>query len=216
MGTMPRRLVPLITGEYYHLFNRSIHHQPIFTKKRDIITFLDMFTYYAQQYPPIKFSYYKINRDKFSLQYTHRHVTIVAYCVMPSHFHFLVRQEVDDGIRVFLQKTINAYVHHYNLKYEQRGSLFETTFRSVRVETDEQLIHLSRYIHLNPVTNYLVNKPQDYTYSSCSMFLAKNFSLPFDPSIILDNFKNSEDYLTFLLERKDYQRDLEKIKHLIG
>lgn len=133
---------------------------------------------------------------------------------MPTHFHLLVRQEKDEGIRTSIQRSMSAYSHYYNIKYKKRGSLFESTFKSVRVESEEQLLHLSRYIHLNAATDYLVEKPEDYPYSSLHLFLSGQIPPPFDPFPIMTNFKKKEKYLEFLYDQKDYQRKLDAIKHL--
>lgn len=176
---------------------------------------METVAYYTQKNPPVKFSYFRASRNKYKLDFKNRLVTIITYCLMPNHFHFLVRQEKDGGIRTFIQKTLNAYSHYFNLKNKQKGPLFESPFKAIIIESDEQLLHLSRYIHLNPVTGYLVEKPQDYEFSSCRLFLNNTSEPPFDVTPVLEFFKKSNDYFEFLMARKEYQRELERIKHLI-
>ena len=133
---------------------------------------------------------------------------------MPNHFHFTLRQESTKGIQKFMQKILNSFSHYYKLKNNLKGPLFESTFKSVYIESNEQLLHLSRYHHLNPVTAYLVEQPEDYEYSSYRQYMEKNYSL-IDPSIVLNQFRSKQEYIKFVINRKDYQRDFDKIKHLI-
>ncbi|MEK7166209.1 MAG: transposase, partial [Patescibacteria group bacterium] len=147
---MPRRIIPLVTGEFYHIFNRSIYRQPIFTRKKDVEIFDQLITYYTQIEPPVKFSYYKTNPEKYILNFKNRLVTIISYCWMPNHFHISVRQDHDQGIQKFMQRVLNSFSHYIRIKYGSKGSLLESAFRSVLDETNEQKMHLSRYQHINP------------------------------------------------------------------
>ena len=171
--------------------------------------------YYLQPNPPIRFSIYRVSKEKYPINLDEQLVSILNFCLMPNHFHFTLRQEKENGIRKFIQRLTNSYVHYFNIKYKNRGPLFEGNFKAIHIETDEQLIHLSRYIHLNPVTACLVEDPEDYPYSSYGVYLNKESSEVVDPSPILKQFSSPEKYQSFIQSQKDYQRELEKIKHLI-
>ena len=132
---------------------------------------------------------------------------------MPSHFHFTLKQEKDNGIRFFIQKLTNSFAHYLNTKNESYGPIFTGNFKAVRVANDEQLLHLSRYIHLNPVTDYLVKKPEDYPYSSYRVFLGLESSSFIDPTLVMNDY-TPESYRKFVEGRIDYQRELDRIKHL--
>lgn len=209
---MPRRKTTLATDEHYHIFNRSVRDLPIFKNKKDYQTFLEATKYYLQVDPLVKFSDYKAGKPPLNLK--KKMATIVSFCIMPTHFHFILKQEQDEGIRQFVQKLSNSFAHFFNLKYRSRGPVFEGNFKAIHIETDEQLWHLSRYIHLNPVTAYLVESPKDYPYSSYLTYLEEEKNEIVDPSIIMGNF-TPETYQKFVLVQKDYQRELEKIKHLL-
>ncbi|MGB9706940.1 MAG: transposase [Microgenomates group bacterium] len=210
---MALRKTILATGEFYHVFNRSVRGLPIFKRHYDYQLFLEAAQFYLQPNPPVKFSFYRIQKKKYPLDLSQPLVTVIAYCLLPTHFHFILRQEKDKGIRQFMQKLLNSYAHYFTLKYQSRGPVFEGNFKAVRVENEEQLLHLSRYIHLNPVSSYLVENPKDYPYSSYEIYLGEKQGLA-DPSTIMDNIK-TENYKEFVLDRKDYQRQLEQIKHLV-
>ena len=134
---------------------------------------------------------------------------------MPTHFHFILRQMEEEGIRIFLQRLINSYAHYFNLKKNRRGPLFESAFQAVRVETEEQLLHLSRYIHLNPTTAYLVEHPKDYLFSSYRVYLEEEKNDLINPEAVISYFSSPKRYEKFVLAQKKYQCELNKIKHLL-
>ena len=168
---MGKRNTILVTGEVYHVFNRSSHKVPIFKNRRDFTIFIDAMSYYLQASPPVKFSKYRQNKKAYQLDLKNNLITIVNYCLMPTHFHFTLRQEKDNGIRLFIQKLTNSFAHYLNTKNESFGPVFTGNFKAIRVTSEEQLLHLSRYIHLNPVTDYLVEKPEEYSFSSHRIYL---------------------------------------------
>lgn len=212
---MPRRKTLLITGEIYHIFNRSIGNIPIFKDSRECSLFIEAMKFYLQPKPPTKFSVYRKSRNSFPINLSNPLVTIINYCLMPNHFHITLRQEKDEGIRQFMHKISNSFAHYFSLKHKRKGHLFEDKFKAVRVEDDDQLSHLSRYIHLNPVTSYLVENPDDYPFSSYRVYLGKEKTDYLDPSYILSHFSTKKSYKNFVMEQKDYQRSLGKIKHLL-
>lgn len=211
---MALRKTILANGQIYHIFNRSVRSLPIFKGKKDYSLFLETMQYYLQSDPPLRFALYRVQKNKYPINLQSKIVTVINYCFMPTHFHFTLKQEQEDGIRQFIQRLTNSFAHYYNIKYKSKGPVFEGNFKAVRVVTDEQLIHLSRYIHLNPVTNYLVEKPEEYPYSSYLIYIGKEKSTIIDPSLILDKI-SKENYQKFVLDQIDYQRKLDLIKHLI-
>lgn len=212
---MPRRNTIFAPGEFYHVFNHSVASIPIFKGDRESEIFLDCIKFYLQLKPPTKFSTFRKSRQSFPLNLNEKITSIINYCFMPNHFHFTLREDRKDGIKEFIQRISNSFAHYFSLKYKRRGHVFEDRFKATHIETEEQLIHLSRYIHLNPVTSYLVERPEDYPYSSYKIYLGKE-SLDFiDPSPILSHFSSKLKYREFVLSQKDYQRKLNEIKHLV-
>lgn len=211
---MSRRHTFLVNGEIYHIFNHSIAGIPIFKGERENHLFLESMKFYLQLKPPTKFSIYRRNRKSFPIQLDQRVVTIINYCLMPNHFHFTLRQEKENGIQQFMHRLSNSFAHYFTVKYHKKGHVFEDKFKAVHIETEEQLIHLSRYIHLNPVTAFLVEEPEDYSYSSYKVYLGKDESDLIDPSPVLASFPSKEKYKEFVMSQKDYQRTLDRIKHL--
>ncbi len=132
---------------------------------------------------------------------------------MPNHFHLLLKQVQDSGISQFIGKLSNSYTRYFNTLNKRVGPLFQGRFKAVRVKTDEQLLHLSRYIHLNPYVANLVKDPSFYQWSSYNEYLdIKNGICNKD--IVLGLFKDSSEYATFVTDHSEYARQLEIIKHL--
>lgn len=208
------RKVPLVTGEIYHVFNRGVNKADIFHTNADYNRFMRTFKYYLF-WPLPKYSQRWLNSGRDVLNKKPL-VGVLAYCLMPNHFHLLLKQIADNGITIFMRKVSNSYSHYKNLKSKRIGPLFQGRFKSVLVETDEQLSHLSRYIHLNPVVGGLVSKPGDYRWSSFKEYLGL-----VDPrkkicntDLALVGFKNSKSYEDFVLDQSEYVRELNMIKHL--
>lgn len=211
---MALRKIILAEGETYHIFNKTCHNLPLFKNRHEFSIFLEATHYYLQSYSPIKFSKYRKNKQRYNIDFSQKLVTLICFCLMPNHFHFILRQELEKGVEKFIKRLCNSYAHYFNTKYETAGSLFQGSFKSIRIENDEQLLHLSRYIHLNPVNSYLVENPENYPFSSYLSYLGKKKLNFLDPSLVLNQFKSPKDYEKFVLARKEYQRELEKIKHL--
>jgi len=193
---MPRREL-LETGHYYHLYNRSPHGLKIFSNKQCAIEFEHALLYYVQANPPAKFAL----RDKLKKiqdDYSRLLVTISAYCIMPTHFHILVRQEVDRGIATYMQRLQNSFSHYYNRLYDSHGSLFQGRYQAKEVSIHTSRLYLSRYIHLNPLTAKLVNKLALYPYSSYKLYAHNTFPPGVDPKPVLGRHLNHREYLNYL------------------
>lgn len=135
---------------------------------------------------------------------------------MPNHVHFLMREIEKNGIPKFMSNFQNSYAKYLNTKINRTGALFQSMFKAVRIESDEQLIHTCRYIHLNPLTSYVIKDMDDlenYPWSSYSEYFKKNSDL-IDTSLIMEFFPSKKEFKAFTSDQVDYQRQLDKIKHL--
>lgn len=132
---------------------------------------------------------------------------------MPNHFHFLIQQKTNGGLTEFISKLSNSYTKYINTKNQRSGPLFQGEFKAVHIESNEQLIHLSRYIHLNPLVSYVCKNLDDYQWSSYIEYSGKTKDSHCSKSIILDQFKNIPEYLQFIKDQEDYGKSLEQIKH---
>lgn len=212
---MPIRKTIFTNAGIYHIYNRSLNNTAIFSESRLAQYFLDALEYYLKEKPPVKFSIYKTvkNRDIYPVIGSHL-VDIYGFVVMPNHFHIVVKQLLDDGIQIFIQRLSNSFSHFYNIVNKRKGPLFESVFKAVQIESDEQLVHTLRYVDLNPTTSNLVKDPSEYSYSSYQTHIGENNLSWVNTSFIKERFKNLNQYKKFVLDNKDYQRSLHRLKKL--
>lgn len=220
---MPLRPEPLVAGEIYHIFNRGVASMEIFKDDRHFQRFLETALYYQHHKLPLRYSYFarlaqSAKTDALAKLSKEYFVEIISYCLMPNHFHFLLKQITDNGISDFMMKFCDSYTRYFNTKNNRVGPILQGRFKSVRIETEQQLLHVSRYIHLNPYSSGIVKHLEDlphYQYSSLPEYLGliKN---PFcQKEMVLSYFKNLNSYKEFVFEQADYQRELALIKHLL-
>lgn len=220
---MASRKIPLVTGEIYHVYNRSIARQQIFLSQRHYHRMTELIQFYIFTKPTLRFSYYNRlaidqRKDFFAkLQMQPQHVQIYAHALMPNHFHFLLKQTSDAGISKFLGNLQNSYAKYLNLKQKRTGSVFQEMFKAVRIETDEHLLHVTRYILLNPYTGYVIKDLGDlemYPWTSFPDYMGSRSSY-ITTEFIQSFFKSPEKLKQFILDQAAYQRELDQIKHLI-
>jgi len=160
---MPRRSVGLQQGYYYHVYNRGVDRGPIF-------------------FEPENYSFFLRRLRQFIADGT---AEIIAYCLMPNHYHMLVHV-CTDGFSALMQRLGMSYANAINKRYRRIGPLFQGRFQAKVVAKDEYLLHLSRYIHLNPVRAGLVTKAEEWPYSSYADFIGLGERTLVQPGIILE------------------------------
>lgn len=220
---MPGRLHPLITGNIYHVYNKSIEKRIIFNEEYCNL-FIKTARYYRSSQSILRFSNFQKLSPNLLEPYEKRvldkrsfRVTILAYCLMPTHYHFLIKQNQDRGISIFTSQLQNSFTRFYNIKSLRTGPIFLEKFKSKPITSEEQLKHVSRYIHLNPYSGGLIEKVGEigkYSYSSFSKYLGLTDKTFCDPNIVLSLFnENREKYKDFVLNNAEYQRTLEYCKY---
>lgn len=209
---MPYRITPLVNGQLYHIFNRGVEKRNIYTDRKEYSRFLEAIKYYQQIDPQTKFS--QADQDQKENLSDKKLVGVIAYCLMPNHFHFLLQQYSDNGISIFIRRLINSYTRYFNTKNERVGTLLQGPFKAVRIESDEQLIHVTRYIHLNPLVGYLVKNLRSFEWSSYLYYLGLGNSKLCQREKI-EELISLKNYERFVLDYADYAKQLEKIKHLL-
>lgn len=216
------RKIPFVTNHLYHIYNRGVERRPTFIGKGEVRRALETLQYYRFSNLPVKLSKFLSNSDEEKekiLQNSREKgelVEIVAFCLMPNHFHFLLKQLKDQGISKFISNFTNSYTKYFNTKNRREGPLFQGTFKAVLIETDEQLIHLSRYIHLNPIVAGIVEeqKLEQYIASSYPEYLGQNINVICHKEAILGFFRSPLEYKKFVHDQISYAKKLNKIKHL--
>lgn len=219
-----RRKNQLVNDEIYHVFNKSIAGYSIFNDNNEYLRMKSLLMYYQLENTTCSFTQFlgstKIKIDNFSHEFNPlfkkgtKIVHVICYCIMPTHIHIALKQIRDNGISVFMGNVLNGYSRYFNIKYKRKGPLWQSRFKNILVENDEQLLHLTRYIHLNPVTANLVNKPEQWDASSYKEFIDKSTDAGKLCTFtnILDIQPNT--YSEFVKGGISYQRELALAKHL--
>lgn len=152
-----------IEGGWYHVYNRGVEKRTIFLDDRDYRTFLSFLKRYLDPDEKINRATGLINTMSVTDE-----VILLAYCLMPNHFHLLLKQQTKEGITKLMKRVSSNYAMYFNNRYRRVGPLFQGIYKAVNVGTDEQLLHLSRYIHRNSFTfkTQRVDPIPAYEYSS--------------------------------------------------
>ena len=220
---MPQRNIVVANGEIYHVLNRGVGSQEIFRNPTDYIRFTSLLDYYQLENPSLSYSQYLELSSDSKLAYMETYSTnrkiieVYAYCLMNNHFHLLLRQVNNNGIYDYFRKVQNAYVKYFNLKYNRNGTLFQSRFQAKWIESEEIFLHVSRYIHLNPCTAYIVriNNLVNYRWSSYSKYAVSKDTSFVNTKKLTGILGGKLQYQEFVQNQSDYQRKLAKIKHLV-
>lgn len=219
---MPGRERSLLIGETYHVFNKVFDSNITFrTREKNI--FLKIIEYYRTAYVNIpKFSNFNKLSSDYKRMYLEKifspqnfNVSIYCYCIMPTHYHLLLQQLKEGGISKFMSQIQNSFTRYFNIKNKRKGPLFLPRFKAKYIGDDNTLKHVSRYIHLNPFSSNMVNTKEDLINYNWSSFIeyVKNESIC-DTRKVLELFTgNKLSYENFVLNNKEYQKTLEKVKY---
>jgi putative transposase len=189
---MPRRKLIFEQNQSYHVYNRGINREPIFFE--------------AGNYP------FFLRRLKEHL--ADSDIRIIAYCLMPNHYHLLVRPSQESLTRA-MQSLSVSYAKAVNRRYNRTGVLFQGRFQAIHVDCEEYLVHLTRYIHLSPLKAKLVEQPEQWEYSSYPEYLAiRGGKLP-RPDGVLSYFSSRLAYQSFVEAGAGLHRDDPTISHLM-
>lgn len=216
---MPRKNVikTYVENTHYHLYNRGVDKNTIYKDKKDYIVFLRFLKEYLL--PPNhkdleELNNYFPNRKAINC---FKDIELVAYCLMPNHFHLLVKQKTKEGLKPFMKALSTNYSMYFNHKYDRVGPLYQGTYKAVIISGEPQFLHLTRYIHRNPLD--LVPhrvKPSDfiqnYPYSSYKYYLNLNPPdwLKFDT--VISYFNSASTNSLFNQNKMTYQIFVENFK----
>jgi REP element-mobilizing transposase RayT len=174
---MPKSKEKLIPGYYYHIYNRAVDGTRLFHEDRN-------------------YSYFISKIKKYILQKSE----VLAYCLMPNHYHFIIKV-LQDGFSDSMQKLALSYVVSFNKAYQRKGHLFQGYFQRIHIKDLNYLLYLSQYIHLNPINANLVNGINDWKYSSVREYVGTKPIDFINPTVILDLI--SDDISSTLAEQQE-------------
>jgi putative transposase len=199
---------------YYHLYNRGVNKGLIFSDDKDY----KMFLYYLKVYlcsTDLQVEYLKVSPSRKLKNYCSR-LKLLAYCLMPNHFHLLVWQKDPEAINYFMRSLTVKYAMYFNRRHKRTGPLFQGVYKAVLVENEPQLIYLTKYIHRNPLKLPSSRVLEGYKYSSYQNYLSMFNQDWVKTKDILDYFsktKVANSYRSFVEEVDE--RDLPMIKSLV-
>lgn len=173
--------VELIPGYYYHIYNRTVSNDLLFNEEKN-------------------FSFF-ISRIK---KYLLTESEVLAYCLMPNHFHLLVKIKSTD-FSSSMHRLALSYVVAFNKMYHRRGRLFNSPYQRIHINNASYLLHLSKYIHINPLDAKLVTSPGEWKYSSYCEFVGTREIEFINPGFILDIL--SDDLNSSIAEQQNSYRE---------
>lgn len=175
---MPAKRPPYVAGGFYHFYNRGAHTVSLFREEDNYLFVLRKMKAYCRSL----------------------YLTPIAYCLLPNHYHWLVRQDGEEPARKLPQRVFNSYSKAYNKRYEHSGTLFEGNYRAKPVEAEAYLLHLRRYIHADPVIHGLVDGVADWPYSNYLEWTGERGGTLVDGEFVRAHFPAAGQYRAFVTE----------------
>lgn len=212
---MGYRLDELTPGEIYHVYTRSVERKTIFRHNQDHQRFCALMLHCLpggniQSYSiALKFQIIPQRTDEGKGL-----VDILGYCLMSNHVHLLLKENQKGGISFYMQRLLKSYAKFFNMSEDRSGSLFVNPFRSVLVDSDAQLLHVSRYIHLNPYVAHMVDNIFKYPWSSLSEYVDAVKKSICHTSLIKSMLSPTE-YSKFIIDEAGYARANYDAQHLL-
>jgi len=201
-------------NEIYHILNHGTEQRNIFSDNKDYFRFIHDLYEFNDEAPAENIYYKSMGLESYEvkprkIKERKLLVEILAFCLMPNHYHLLLRQKNNNGIAKFMQKLGTGYTMSFNKKYKRKGVLFQGTYKAVLVSKSNHFLNLPYYIHLNPLDikfpewrerklkdyNKTIEYLNNYKWSSHMDYLGiKNFSSVTDRKLLLDIFGGEEKY----------------------
>jgi putative transposase len=204
------RNIEISIGETYHVYNRGTQKKVIFHDDTDYARFLFLILYLqsplafdqisriVQRF--VKHRVFDIDLSDLAEITQNRYVELISFCLMPNHFHLVLREVEQGGIARYMQRVLNGYTKYYNAKYETSGHLLQGPYKAVHVANNEQLLHLLAYVHRNPrELPGWKNREESYMWSSYQDYTGTNrWGETLNTHLALEQFKTKSDYREFV------------------
>lgn len=192
-----------IEDSYYHVYSRGVNRAPIFNTEIDYVVFLSLLKRYLSTKP---------TKNNNGTVYPHLHydIELLAFCLMPNHFHLLVYQSSQAAMQQLMRGVLTSYSMYFNKKYKRSGPLFEGRYKATLISSEPYLMHISRYIHLNP------KKWRTYGYSSLGYYRGELSAQWLKPGRIIELFDSLGDYLNFVEDYEAHKQQLDQIKTILA
>ncbi|GIV96072.1 MAG: hypothetical protein KatS3mg057_0729 [Herpetosiphonaceae bacterium] len=175
---MPRRQIRFARGQYYHIYNRGAGRQSIFYEEKNYHYLLRLIKQVAAECE----------------------LTMIAYCLLPNHYHWLVRQDGDTPAGDLPRRVFGSYSQAFNRAYQRSGTLFEGPYRAIMIDSEAYLCQLCRYIHSNPVKHGIVAAPESWPYSNYLDWIGERTGTLLDREFQQRHFGTPERYKAYVLD----------------
>jgi len=216
------RRIKFINDEYYHIYNRGVDKRTIFDCQED----LDRFFLSMKEFnvvDPIGSIYENsLNKNKFGHRVSkpkkEKLVNFICYNLLPNHYHFILQQLVDNGIQKFMHKLGMGYAKYFNAKNKRSGSLFQSKYKAIHVNSNRYLLHLSAYINLNDKVHNLEkfgHRVSKLFKSSWGEYIQEKKVFFCEKNIVLDQFGNRDDYKEFAKDSLERIEENKQIKNFL-
>ncbi len=189
-----RDTVQFLPHGYYHIYNRGARRLTLFHENDNYIFVLNRIKKYLQRFD----------------------LAMIAYCLMPNHYHLLIRQNSEHAAGLLPQRVFNSYSKAYNKRYNHSGTLFEGRFKAKAVDSDAYLLHLCRYIHANPVKHKFCNELEEWPYSNYQEWIGSRQGTLIDRAFVDSRFPVADEYEAFVLEFLRMSELPEELSYLKG
>ena len=198
-------------GEYYHVYTRGVRKQEIFHDERDYIRFVFLLLHFQGDYVPtnitknvnrfVKTKSFGTNEETIQKIIASKMATLNVFSLMPNHLHIALEEVREFGVSRYMQRVLTAYAKYYNEKYKMTGHLFQSKFGRVHIEDNDQLLHLSAYIHRNQGDLMpWKDKESQYPWSSYTDYVEVNrWGNLLSTNTLLDQFEDKKDYNKFVV-----------------
>jgi REP element-mobilizing transposase RayT len=190
---MPTRNLKFLANRYYHIYNRGANHGAIFFLE-------DNYTYLLHLL--------KKNQKRYD-------ISIAAYCLMPNHYHLLLKPHRDDTISAFMQSLFGAYTQAVNRQQSRQGTLFQGRFRAIWVSEEGYFSHLACYIHANPVLAGLTQTCQDWLYSNYLDVIGERGGTLKNDDVVPARFATGAAYQQFVEAYITYRREVRGLERYL-
>ena len=199
----------LVSDNIYHVYNRGVEKRSLFADNYDYTRFINGLIIFNDTKPVVN-PKQRVKDIKSGNHKRKQMVDVLAFCLMPNHYHLLLRQRVNGGITEFMRKLGGGYVNYFNLKHQRVGTLFQGKFKSVLIDDESQFTYIPFYIHLNPLDMHCsdwrdkgvgdskkaINFLDNYKWSSHSDYIGQSdFSLILQKDFLSENFGEAPEYM---------------------
>ncbi len=190
---MGRRTEVFQKDSVFHIYNRGCNKSKIFFEEENYEFLINKVRKYSKEFD----------------------ISVIAYCLMPNHYHFILKQNSEMGLNKCVQNIFNSYTKAINKRYKRSGTLFEGKFKANEIFEDSTILEVCRYVRRNPLEAGLVKNLEDWQYSNYLEWIRLRNGDLCDEEFIANNFPNPHDYKKYVLDYYSTKQMLKKLKKYV-